>query len=999
MSFFWNYSRFAFARPGSGGGSRGGGGAPGSESGSPTAPESADGAAERRARERVRRREAEQQLEDLKDEIHSDKSSLILLAQALRGERLHQWLEPETDKKMVAAKIREAFNDLKKGDPKFQEPEGLQKLLDGLRDDPASDFHKNALRALEDFVNLIDATNRETPKTSEALRGLKEDVPTMKVEECVGNMAEKFRRGSGTEKLLMVGSLGLAAYFIWNTPKLKRLFGIGGGIFALNYLVGVASGKSIFERFGLMSTLDQLPSQMKAFAEKIGMKNPEQVLGMARLAPIEIDRLYRAYSNARNGEIDPRSFGLMDKELKPTELYEIIDELVKQAGGREDFRRKYTGEKLKFLQVVLALNGEGSLTELAGIMPNEKEKWIADLRKIFEGRKGFSIEPGEELFVKMATFTLPGIQRDTDMKSENPYYIFRFEDGTSVKMFLKDSAAERTNQIARLETLMQKKLMKEVADMKFVQGSVVFRNGEWVIPNVTVKGKKFDLTLKGGKDHTIEYYIGNERLPYADGGIEQAYEKFALLEQLRRQFPVLMGVDVEITAISGNAGNRKLKTSVAGVFFEMLELPGGQFQISADDQKNILQSSSFQAKKQRAFQEELSSILGESHLRKIAKDINEEWGPTFKLEFPFVFHGSGSFSEALWNAGVDTKIQNITDLYLYTLSHPANMGNGLAESGQAEKQFITEVRAQAETLYRELEDLVSKDKEVDKKDFKGLFDRLITFGISNGEVRQNVTRVAQRFLKEVNHEGIDQSDILTGWTKTHKILLETYLSAIAPISRKSALSARDKEFLKAVEEKMFKKIGLFTRKSDGILWTDIHESLNPGDIAQWEIPSYEDFVAGRGGAGSGGASGLDTGGGERLAEGATKPEVGMKVFSDQSDDARFAADDIDVARSNLKREGVMKQMNWVVLHEFDVASADPKNSDKKFETALLTRGHAMLKIGGTSSEYETELNKILYVDADPKKSTRVFQEQIDHLQAYRRYVKRQFYDVLGGPAP
>lgn len=922
------------------------------------------------------RRDTESQLQLLSEKFKSNTDAMLQFSQALSGERVMSWNESGVDKKKVAQKLQKALAEIRDTYTDFKAPEGLMEMIAGLNAKKDSPEYNKALISLEAFTNAVDEYSGQMLKTQEGLKEMKGDVITGKVEGFFKTVGDRLSRGSGTEKIAMVGSLAVGLYFLFNNKTLAKYGKMAAGGLALNYLIGALTGKTGLEHLNICTPNGELPKEMQYALEKSGMKDPRHAKALMVLSGKPINNLYAAYSNSQNHEISAAAFGLHDKEMTNQELYAFMDSLVKGAGGRDQFQKKFVDNNTKdmtLLQVIMATSGHDVLNELSKNHPKEKLRMTNELRTLFADRREFQVDG---IVTKIAGFKLPLPEGNTDFSSKDHFYRFRLNSG-EVTLRVNDSKKDTTEKLNQLTDLFRQDLNKRLQESGAIQGRTLeLRGTGWVIAGVDVKpGVKKDVFIKELDGGGIDYFIDGERLADTQFGIAKAYEKFEASQKIRDKIPLFRGLTVDITKVTTNtAGEKTYEGSVGGAPFTAVEnVSTGDFGAGP----SILQNGTFLRAKELWFAEQISSS-DLSQLKNIPSELNEDW-LTLKMEPPFIAHASGSVQENLWKSGFDAKMSSLKALYSASLSK----STGLKDAMIIEESFLSEIRGGAKTLYNQLDQRALHDEDTSANDFKGYYHQLLTLGVRSGEAQSTIRRVANRFMGEVNHEGIDGSDLfkLDGWSDTHKILLEQYLTFLAPISRKQNLDGKDREYMKMVEDKMFEKISRFTKKSDGILWTDVHQSLKADNIGDWGIKDYEDFRR---------SSNASEGAGpEILYTNETTPKIDMKILG--TDSPPLTADlihTISNVPNRLNNRGFEVLMRYALEKQYRSSLADLKETP--FNISEINKVHARFV-----ANYNVDFVRFFYVNGGTAATGfHTFPNQVAHLKGYQADIQDKFKVIV-----
>lgn len=936
----------------------------------------------------------EAQLQTLSEQFKSNGDAMLQFSQALSTESVMSWNDSGVNKKDVALKLQKALAQIRDSYGDFKAPEGFMEMVTGLKANSKTAQHEKALLSLEAFTNAIDEYSGEMLRTQQGLKEMKGDVITGGIEGFFKTVVNRLDRGSGTEKIAMVGSLAVGLYFLFNNATLAKYAKIGGGALALNYLIGVLTGKTGLEHVGLLTPNGELPQEMQYALEKSGLKDPRHAIGLAKLSGKPMVNLYAAYIDARNHEISAVAFGLHDEEMTNQELYGFIDTLVKGAGGRDQFEKKYIQENTKdmsLLQVIMATSGHDVLSEISKIYPGERQKMTRELRGIFGDRREFqAVDVAEKWEVRLGGFIVNMPQGDTDPASKNHSYRFQLDTG-EVILRVNEERNDLNKKLDQLTELVRQSIHKRLQQHGFIQGRTIEldNDGEWIVRDVVVSAVgvipvvKKDVVVKELKGRGLEYFMDGVRIADTESGdritIEKSYQKFEMARKIYEKIPFLRGIPLEVQSMTPDTrGGTAYRCSVAGVPFNFSQNAQGGIAYGNADAVALLKNDSFLRAKKDWFDEQMASSDFTS-LENIAGELKEDW-----LALKLFGSLSGSVSENLWKSGFAAKKTSLKALYAASLSGAANLQDAMI----AEQNFLSEIRGEAKNIYSDLDNKVLHDEDVSEDTFMRYYRQLITMGVTSAEVRFNIEKVAQRFTEEVNHEGIDGSDLekLGGWSETHRILLEQYLTFLAPISRKMNLDVRDQEYMKMVENKMFEKILRFKKSSNGILWTDLHESLNADNIGDWGIPKYADYVGGLSAA-----SGTPA---EILYTNQAVPAAGMRILDGnfpplEASDMHFV-DRVPDRLNGNNAFGVSRFMGLILGDEY--SQARKQVTDTPLNNATLIGIHNLFI---DSEKWKDDFNKIFYVNGGPTTAGyRSFPEQVQSLKFYQTEVRTKFTEAL-----
>lgn len=225
---------------------------------------------------------------------------------------------------------------------------GRLSFLDGLENpDQESEEFKKSQKVLKKIVDLLKKrfdTRQEIREDSGAQR----DKPAAgeTIGDGVKTLMRNFKRASGTEKVMILGAIGIAASLLWKykDQALFKNFTFGdavkwaGALWGINYLSGKVSkdGKTFIQRVDVGLDIEAMKdSPLKGYAYEHGMdKDQEKYRTFLQLQTKDVRLLYQRYKEVSapgvKKEIDPKRLGIYNEAIDGKAVYEIVDELVQE---------------------------------------------------------------------------------------------------------------------------------------------------------------------------------------------------------------------------------------------------------------------------------------------------------------------------------------------------------------------------------------------------------------------------------------------------------------------------------------------------------------------------------------------------------------------------------------------------------------------------------------------------------------------------------------------
>ncbi|MBI2638760.1 hypothetical protein HYW83_04170 [Candidatus Peregrinibacteria bacterium] len=224
---------------------------------------------------------------------------------------------------------------------------GRWSFVDGLRiEDHESEEFKKSQEVLNQLVGMLRKRTQERQNIKEDTQK-EHDKPA--VGETIGDgvktLMRNFKRASGTEKVMILGAIGIGISLLWKykDKAIFKDFTFGdafkwaGALWGINYLSGKVSkdGKTLVQRMDVGLDIEQLKdSRMKGYAYEKGMdKDQEKYRAFLELQTKDVRQLYQLYKEASGPgtkkEIDPKRLGIYNEAVDGKAVYEIMEELVK----------------------------------------------------------------------------------------------------------------------------------------------------------------------------------------------------------------------------------------------------------------------------------------------------------------------------------------------------------------------------------------------------------------------------------------------------------------------------------------------------------------------------------------------------------------------------------------------------------------------------------------------------------------------------------------------
>lgn len=242
---------------------------------------------------------------------------------------------------------------------------GRWSFVDGLRiEDRDSEEFKKSQEVLNQLVGILR-------KRVQDRQSIKEDTQKQKDKPAVGEtigdgvktLMRNFKRASGTEKVMILGAIGIGISLLWKykDKAIFKDFTFGdafkwaGALWGVNYLSGKVSkdGKTLVQRLDVGLDIEQMKdSRLKGYAyEKSMDKDQEKYRALLELQTKDVRQLYQFYKEASapgvKKEIDPKRLGIYNEAVDGKAVYEIMEELVKDTSVNLHIeqRRKDAEEK------------------------------------------------------------------------------------------------------------------------------------------------------------------------------------------------------------------------------------------------------------------------------------------------------------------------------------------------------------------------------------------------------------------------------------------------------------------------------------------------------------------------------------------------------------------------------------------------------------------------------------------------------------------------------
>ncbi len=816
----------------------------------------------------------------LEIEAPDNKGKLLQVAEQLKKVNYRDWYTMDGAQKSLA-KIRVAFAGIK----------GVDTMADGIKN--GSQDSLDTLKGILDTVDGIIKTQKESILQRE---GIEVDTPKQKVGEWLTGIQERFNRGSGTEKLLSAGAIVALGVFIYNHDGLKKFLSYGAAAFGANWLVGLATGKSILDRFGVLTNIDQMPAGMKNLAKATKIDKPEELVAMAKMGSIDIKTLYRKYREHSQGKkIDPVSLGFYDKEIDGESVFKIIEGTVKLAGGPQAFEKQFINVDTKFTfdQVAWAVGSVETADALSGLDKDGQTKLSGQLSEIFSGVSGFSISSeGKGITPIIAGFPLKDIARG-DGAGSNPGFVFEFAGGRRVIMHPKDDASKRSENCTKLIEFKRQDLETKLKNTPFGGMRVDFDGSQFVLNNVTLQPgtlpKKIVLRPEGGDN--IIFDIDGETFPAGKNPAEMAASLDAALN-LRTALPILKGLDLRVTKVDGNLVTFEVDKTLT---LTAHRLGAGVYQL--DNPQQLLTSPSFVNIKREAFRKKL---MLDSDFAILMNGMPENFWKVWQI---FGGNKTGSVSESLWKVGVESTQNAMVKMYENSLRGARD----LADAAKQEENLLSFFQGQAKTLRNSIQAGMESGNNAERADFNIYYEQLVSLNFADPKAGNEVARYCQQFVQNINHEGIDRVDVVSNWASVHKRVLAPFLELASAVGMEQPVTEQGMAYLRYLGEHFSGKIVAFTSKDSGVLWSGLHKSLNSENIADWGAKTYEQFT--------GKVSGGNDGGRERGPETVSAVPGAWKAFFRQYgiEEGGFEAKDfIADGRDRLSTYGIVKVMNHIV---------------------------------------------------------------------------------------
>jgi hypothetical protein len=238
------------------------------------------------------------------------------------------------------------------------------------KSDEAKQFNESRTTVLSIVKYMREYFDKRRKTTIDTQAQLDKSPLGQTLGDGVKTLMANFERGSGKDKAIMLGALGIGIYLLykykdkqilpfWKGSTLGTMASWTAALYAINYLSGKVSkdGRTLLQRVDIARDIDDLSKDnfSKSFAAEHGMdKDQEKLRAYAQIQTMSVKELYRLYDEASSPthtqkEIDPKALGLPQGSVSGASIYQIIEDLV-NVTSENDFKAKHgrmpTGDEL-----------------------------------------------------------------------------------------------------------------------------------------------------------------------------------------------------------------------------------------------------------------------------------------------------------------------------------------------------------------------------------------------------------------------------------------------------------------------------------------------------------------------------------------------------------------------------------------------------------------------------------------------------------------------------
>lgn len=732
---------------------------------------------------------------------------------------------------------------------------GLNVLIEGLNKNKESDAYKEAYDYVQRIVDLLNARRLHIEQSAQKIEDIKEDRALSEIGGVLNKVVTNFKRGSGVEKVASLAAIGIGIYLLkewYNTKSGKWIIRGGAGLLAVNILTRLATGKSALEHLGLWQTKEDIPREIRRLAEKTGIANePQKLKALAKIGTNEIRDCFTAYKG--NQPIDPGNLGIYDESLTGTDIFKIMDELVKKAGGGdkgkglEEFEKRFIKSKHRwtFFEVAMTLFMKEGAEMFYESSPETQEKIKKDLSEIFSGEEYGEYRPEIENTKPPYAF-IKGYPAMWNVENyEKPEYSFTIDKNPPVKFWPKQSPEQKRDAKIKLDQNIKEGIKARLSRISNLAGKEpIYIYGNWKLKDVQFKGEKLNLTIKFNRDNPEEMKIYRddtgafvkEFTAHSETLSDVDFEKSEWAGKISRNVAVFNGLDVKVTAVSEPkdkkyAGWKYIIGEICGVPFKMAVEEKTNYYNLYSPEKLFGETRFIDAKADIARSQVSAEI---AKLKNIIHEVDESlWRLTV------VYKGfAGSVRENFWTFSADAKLEELIYIYKNELKKSKNLN----DAGKVWRDTVADYKNKLNGLYEKLLKDIMADKNFSDENFEDALSELDGVGYASEDLKGLMKGIRQS-MSEVDYEGWDKSDLWALSSRIYGKAREAVNFFVAQFARKEKLSQSEIDYVKYLDGAVAKKLAEVKIKSKGLFKKSVNEENLPLGPNEWGIQKYDEWVS------------------------------------------------------------------------------------------------------------------------------------------------------------
>lgn len=785
------------------------------------------------------------QLAQLEDEIERSKQQDILKDLDSRHISYRSWLDmlDGYDRTRKETAIKQITDILPK-------TAGLNTLVDGLRAPKGTEKFENAKDCLERIIKSLDKKSQYLNESEEGLKNVKEDVAINSVTGLGKKILDNFNRSSGPNKLMALAAFGIVGYFLhkfWKESKTgKWVVGLTVGTLAVDIITGMTTGKSLFEHLGIGKAKESISREMRMLADRTNISdNPLKLKALAKLGDRDIDDCYPLWKES-SGTIYPPSLNIYDGSLNGREIFDLMDNLVKKAGGPNAFREKFMGKrKYTFFETVMALYGREGAEMITEIQkPELRRKFSDDFGKMFGGEHS---EYGANLCEKINYLYVLGapVLFETQSETKDSYsYIFYVTPEKFVKIPVNQTPEARRESMARLKQYVQERILNALPT-KFRKEKPQYINGQWTLRDISIDGAApVDLVFKFDDKNPEKPFLRvlcNGQIvkdlvsPETEIGIGDL-EKATYSLKISQKVQAFDGLEIKVDKVKDADDPAwkgwKFVSGRVDEFDFVMAVKGDVCELYKPN--NVLQNEKFVEIKAQHAERELKPSI--TKLTSIIHEVPERlWRPTA------IYKGlSGSIRENFWTVSAESKCGELVHIYKNKL----RQAKDLRDAGKIWQETVGVYKAQMDNLYEDLRNDVKIDKTLSHEDFEQAFDKLDGIGYKSEKFKGIMKNLREELLKP-DYEGLDKSDWMMLANEVYAEVRKAVNFYVSEFAALDPLNGNQEKYLSYLEGAVTDKLTEIRTKSSGLGWLGFKKTINrenlPISYNDWGIKEYSDW--------------------------------------------------------------------------------------------------------------------------------------------------------------